>query len=129
MTHLISDIFAVEIPNDAHSCEVYENNVIGGYCIMYLRGKPDYACEYSPNLPPGNYTLIGISDEMSEEQADSIVEKNYDYFKLDNDGMVFYTSVKLFEKLLLSKGLNKRYAIIKQTNEYTTNRKRFPCSL
>lgn len=54
----------VEVPEDAHSFEVYANNVVGGWCIMYLRGCPDYACNYSPNLPPGQWEIIGRASEL-----------------------------------------------------------------
>lgn len=77
-------------------------------------------------LPPGNYELIGISDEITEEQAEKIAEVAVhmeDYEELVKDGWwnyetgglgAFSTALESFQSLLTSKGLTKRYAIIKK---------------
>lgn len=76
-------------------------------------------------LPPGNYELIGISSEITEEQAAGVVEVAVhmeDYEKLVRDGWWNYesefatlkTALESFQSLLTSKGLKGRYAILKQ---------------
>lgn len=72
-------ILVVEVPEDAHNFEVYENNVDGGYCIMFLRGVPDYACQYTGNLPEGQWSILGRAGEIWEEQARGLVSKVYQY--------------------------------------------------
>lgn len=74
ITVLNKKAIAVKLPDDAHSFEIYENNVIGGFCVMYLRGEPDYACQYSPNLPPGQWLILGMSDVLTEEQWEKVVD-------------------------------------------------------
>jgi hypothetical protein len=68
----------VDVPVDSHSHEVYENNVVGGWCIMYLRGVPDYDCCYTGNLPPGSWQILCLASEATEEQAAMVVERRTD---------------------------------------------------
>jgi hypothetical protein len=71
LTQLTEEVWGMmDIPEDANGFEVYENNVIGGLCIMYLRGNPDYACEYTGNLPEGSWEIIGTSDEHPEYEKE-----------------------------------------------------------
>lgn len=66
-------ILAVNIPEDAHSFEIQENPVEGGNHISMLLGTPDYACVFSPNLPEGDWQIVNLSNEITEEQARKII--------------------------------------------------------
>lgn len=123
------DYLLVQVPEDAHSFEVYENNVIGGYCIMYLRGNPDYACEYSPNLPPGNYSIVGKGNELKWSDWVGIVEKENDeseslncwwYKDYEKNEIMTKNAVKSGLSLIRSKGLSPEITlIIKKENNVT----------
>lgn len=76
MKEVLPGWLMVEIPSDAHSFEIYENNVVGGWCIMYLRGIPDYACNYTGNLPLGSWEIVGIVTEVSEEGMIDVARSN-----------------------------------------------------
>lgn len=71
------NILIVPVPDDSNSLEIVDNNVSGGFCIMMLRGKPDYACEYI-QLPPGTWRIVGRAKELTEEQWRNVVRKVFD---------------------------------------------------
>jgi hypothetical protein len=82
-----------------------------------LLGVPDYACVFSPVLPPGNWKPLGISAELTEEQAAELVE--------DYKGAFFYdytlscyikkTAVSSFASLMQANAINEpRLILIKQ---------------
>lgn len=81
-------------------------------------------------LEPGNYELIGISSEITEEQAQGIVESDWWHDGPQEEhglGKVTYyrdypneledscelSAIISFKSLLTSKGLKGRYAILK----------------
>lgn len=74
ITNLTDDAITLEVPEDAHSFEIYENNIIGGVCVMYLQGNPDTACRYSCNLPAGNWFILGKPEEITFEQSEKLMK-------------------------------------------------------
>ena len=66
----------VEVPKDAHSLEIIDNQFDGGKHICFLRGIPDYACEYTCNVPNSSL-IIGLSKDLTEEQCEVIVDKYF----------------------------------------------------
>ena len=168
MKHLINEYWVVEIPEDAKELVIDMGYLI--FKIMDMDPKKwttdaeiekdakrflktgkskfselseDYSMWITSGIPltPGNWKLIGISDEMSEEQAARIVEplftKETIYeggkyrYELDLKPMPFLnylwhtdkdegeysskaTATESFQSLLKSKSLTKRYAIIQQ---------------
>lgn len=109
-------------PDDAHSFEVYDNNVIGGKCIMYLMGNPDYDCRYSPNLPEGNWKILALGKDLSEEQAKTLVSilpvrdvstgRSYVCFDKTRGEYATITAIEALQSLLRSKGLQGETTLI-----------------
>lgn len=72
---LAKDILVIEVPSDAHSFEKQTNPVEGGEHICFLRGIPDYDCCYTENIPDGNWQILSLHSEMTEEKAKLIMPK------------------------------------------------------
>jgi len=65
---------ALLVPDDANGFEIQDNPVEGGKFVAMLRGNPDYACVFSPNLPYGDFKILGESTELTEDQCAEIVD-------------------------------------------------------
>lgn len=114
MENLIGEYWVVEIPKGAIKFFIALHD--GLHFIWELpNGKREIM-----ELPPGNWTLIGISDEITELECQDIVET----FSLDRRtghkdygskyiSYPFSTATQSFQSLLTSKGLKGRYAILK----------------
>lgn len=92
---------------------------------LYFHGEiPENVQSLFARLPKGNWQLIGLSDEITEEQAASLIDttlmykkhkvKSYKY-KSYIDGFIgFETSLESFKSLMQSLGCEGRYAILKE---------------
>lgn len=122
------DGFGVLVPDDAHSFEIITNVVEGGKHICFLRGNPDYECNYTANLPDaGQYKVIGIQTEMTEEQAKDIVDSfdlfggiNVGYSNYTQNEPVLDTSLESFNSLMqkLEIKLDTKTLIIQKLSRY-----------
>ena len=120
----MDNIIVVPLPDDAHSCEVVKSNLSGGWCVVYLRGNPDYACEYY-QLPPGQYDYLFTWPECSGEDCEKVVygwpyegKLFYPEFKTGGfeSALYFESAKKSFTSWLRSRGHNpeSKFAILKK---------------
>ena len=119
MKHLINEFWVVEIPEGAGDICFPEQDF--GHVIQFksLNLANKYVWQ-TITLTPGNWKLIGISDEMSDKQAATVVEqiesfgrvKRWKDYEFPDSG--FYSALDSFKILLHTKSLTKRYAIIQQ---------------
>lgn len=107
VTNLIKKYWAVDVPIAAYDFKIVS-------CALWFM-MPPFRGYSVVDLPPGKWKLVGISNELKENECKKIVEwitmhkyRNYLY-----DGVGVDSDLESFTTLLLSKGLNKRYAIIK----------------
>lgn len=119
MTNLINDIWLVEIPD----VKVYQYVLfqIPGTSLSWLHFLDEQQNDVYRSLEVdcGQWSLIGISDEITEEQAAMIVEgdrQGYDgYVEYERDGnFCNQYAVNSFRSLLRSKQLSGRYSILKK---------------
>lgn len=129
MEKLIGEYSVVEIPEMDDIKDSVNYFFIGLDNKVYANcGQIDIPLS---DLPPGNYELIGISDEITEEQTGKIVAGSFvcvhedgnhfdEYFKDYEDQQQIVkseyslqTAKESFQSLLISKGLKGRYAILK----------------
>jgi hypothetical protein len=119
LTHLAGDYWGVSVPEDAKGFLL--TNIQVDTDLIYPNGYGTF--NYVCTLPPGQYELIGVSDELTEEECRGIVQKfhngpyrDYDreYFDPADDQMPFHLSaLESFHSLLRSKGL-ERVVVIKK---------------
>lgn len=118
MEKLIGEYSVVKIPEDATKCWLSV-----GYLgtSLWADKKMDYG-DWMESLPTGNYELIGMSDDLNDEQLTGIVERTLNHYtgqlmgwkNYGNEGWEYLdTRRESFQSLLISKGLKGRCAIIK----------------
>jgi hypothetical protein len=120
MEQLLGEYYYVEVPKDAGGIELWGNLQPDAirYITMPSNGK------FKSNLisiPPGNWQLVCLSDEITQEQASEIIESldaddgNIAYTDYVNpeSGISFGYATDSFQSLLKSKQLKGRYAILK----------------
>lgn len=127
LQHLIGNYFWLEIPEDAKDLILGGSDSISH--ILYFHSRLVEGYTVGVIELPGNYSLIGTTDSMSEEIAAGIVEnvynkkgtryKDYDTspahgWKKDLQAMPFIMATKSFQSLLKSKGITKRCAILQK---------------
>lgn len=112
MIQILPDILAVEVPRDTNFD--IQNDQDGIFLAFYW-DEP-----ITMPLPPGNWTILFTTDEMTEEQAAGIVEKDSNgYIDYSDDfpyNMISFDWAKgSFGSLLRSKCLDsdkKNYLIL-----------------
>lgn len=124
MTHLIDNIVAVEVPEGSFN-HFIKNDQNGNPRLIYHLASVE-----SKPLPPGNWQLLFLSNEVTEEEARGIVlnfkprgfssgapreYKNY-LSKPDDYTGWFKSAIESFHSLLKSKNLTGNFAILKQTS-------------
>lgn len=129
MKLLTGNYFAVPIPDWIKIIDLWTGSGLRGRKkdIDYLMGA-NFKEKFEYELPPGNWKLIGISDEISEDQAAEIVVRvaGWDkvlYYDYNASGRDFRDIVEAafdkahpsFQSLLKSKNLT-RCAIIQNLN-------------
>lgn len=116
IVELLDGVIGVVVPEDANNFEVYDNNVIGGKCLMYLRGNPDYACEYSTNFPEGQWQILGLGNQLTEEQWEGVVDSKMEGRELwksyETSYTAFHNATESGLSLLKSKGLKPQNTLI-----------------
>lgn len=130
MTELKDNIFAIEMPEDAESCEIRGEHSKRPYQLLSFFGEGD-----AIDLPIGSWQFLFTTKEMSEKQARRIVKCNQDFVPGAKVQMAFYenyegqyssfpSAIASFESLLRSKGLDesKNYAIIQKQNDNATTK-------
>lgn len=117
MTTLPNSHLAFEIPEDTYRLAII-GNVIGDNWADE---------EFMPyeTLPPGQYSLVCLSNEVTEEIAGEIVDswevesmfgdlsKRYEDYE-SNRASFYHTAIESFASLLASLGITKRVAILKR---------------
>jgi hypothetical protein len=112
MTKLTENIFAAEVPVDAIEFEITFGK---DKLVCWTKDEGNYDIE----LPPGSYSFLCTSTEITEEQAAAVVrirEANgypIGYKDYQNDDESYRNAVDSFHSLLRSKSLG-RVAIIKK---------------
>lgn len=107
MTPLIGKFCAVEIPEGKKVLKADDGN-------FYTYSGDGVVTGNRLPIPPGSYSLFCISDEVTEEQAGEIVEKEPrgGWVNYDADAYPFNNPKESLDTLLKHKGLN-RCAILK----------------
>jgi hypothetical protein len=113
LTHLAGDYWGVSVPKDASDFEMRYFNEIDKSVLSY--GEDHF------KPLDGQYSLIGVSDEMGEEYCREIVEhltglgyKNYEYTgRTIIHEYRLKTALESFHSLLKSKGL-ERVVVLKK---------------
>lgn len=67
------DILLVDLPNEAS--EIYQSSAVRNL-FYYSIGEDAFTFTLPPIMPPDNYKEIGWSDELTEEQAKGLVQKD-----------------------------------------------------
>lgn len=125
MTSLIklpNDHFAVQVP-EGKECQMTTAGL-----MVFTDSKPIATARRIP-IPPGSYTIVGMIDKITEEQAGEIVGycKGYGFRDYEAEGYNggsspfdvwsayhFNTALESFRSLLTSLSLDKNVLIIKQ---------------
>lgn len=131
MTHLIDNIVSVEVPEDATNVQYMKpTNRLRFFTGEMYKDKKGYPYAKWIDLPPGNWQLLFLSNEVTEEEARGIVlnfkprgfssgapreYKNY-LSKPDDYTGWFKSAIESFQSLLKSKNLTGNFAILKQTS-------------
>jgi hypothetical protein len=124
--NLIGEYNAVPMPNDADNVELHQEPGKSYLTYHTGMGTEDYDILREP-LPPGEWELIGLSDQISEGEAEKIVERdyfdgigyqyaNYGVKRKWTFGNRYNSARNSLMSLLKSKGLN-RAAIIKRKKQ------------
>ena len=72
MTHLINDIYGVEVPKGAERfCFGYDNP---NWIYYYLKNSANSFDHRHIELPSGSYSIIGKGDELDSDKWESIVD-------------------------------------------------------
>ena len=115
MIHLRENFWAVEVPEGAHNFRILTADA-SDKGIFY-----DVISTHWMPLPAGTLKIIGISKDLTEEQARGIVEcdafydgyKDYDTNNFHND-LPFISPLDSLHSLLTSKGLDPENSLIIQ---------------
>lgn len=97
----------VELPEGAQGFGITDNNDLGWYIPIWNRRAQDWDWDGSViNLPPGNWRIIGMLSEVTEEQAAGMVEPNGngDYRNYVGAWGGFATAVQSLESTIVSEG-------------------------
>lgn len=124
MTHLISEYFAVEIPDDAADVYILPS-LPDDYLYFNRKFGHDGTCEKQlTGFGNCSATLIGLSDEITEidwerivDQIDVVCPEYGQKHKMPVDyetKRMAASFKKSGQSLLRSKNLSKRYAILKK---------------
>lgn len=120
MTQLTDSVFAVKIPDDA--TDLYLSEVLNNRLYYHCGDIPGFV-----DLPPGSYTLLFCSKDVTEELARKVVEwfnnevtrehgKYYDYSQKSRTHTVadkfFETALESFSSLLQSQSILGNHAIL-----------------
>lgn len=122
ITELVNKTIAIAVQKDANHFR------LDGNMLQWFAKEDGQEQSQLQMLPDGQYTLIGISDEMSEGACAKIVDKEElfingnsegvrykDYYGNPDDVCEWYNqSDDSFQSLLKSKQLTGRYAILKK---------------
>lgn len=126
IVELPNNHIGVKLPEDAHSAEIVENPIDGGY-LIYMPGLSDSDCEYM-SLPYGHsYTLLFTTkDKVTEEMAGEVVERvsgwekplYYDYCASGRDyrdivDAAFKEALPSYNSLLRSLDMTGNWAVLK----------------
>lgn len=75
-------------------------------------------------LPTGNWQLIGLSDEITEEQASTVIDEPSLFMYVDYTAKVdfgmkrkFDTSLESFKSLMQSLGCEGRHAVLREVEQ------------
>lgn len=125
MTHLVNNIYAVEVPEDA---AYTPKEATFSNFIPHCKSVTDAICWIMPNgktkvqnIPPGNWSFISTSKECTEEQAAVIMKGIAGNFWYDKSGEIDINRMKGIDtlnnglrSLLTSKNITGNCAIIKK---------------
>lgn len=79
-------ITVIDLPEDVVSCEVYDKESLPVALIIYREDPNGFFKPGLPephHLPPGNYKLICLGNQATEEEAREVVEQHRDYLGFD----------------------------------------------
>jgi hypothetical protein len=113
MTQLSDKYFAVQIPEDAEDFRIGKSGT-----RLFWNSTVDGQLDYE-SFPPGSYSFVCTSTDITEEQAAGIVEKvdsdgrGLVFINYENGMYIFSKAKSSFHSLLRSKSLG-RVAIIKK---------------
>lgn len=116
-------ILLVKVPSDA--VEIKHSKI--GNWLSWMIPDGDYL-EFAPiqDLPEGNWQLIGLSDEITEEQAKELVDVSewYDPYQTPYGAIPCYKgyiddvwkwqALESFKSLMQSLGCEGRYAVLRE---------------
>jgi hypothetical protein len=126
MTKLSNNFFAIPMPNIATDPWIINNGKesvgLNWYEPDKIFGGEDMTFSGGVKLPPGQYTFIATSDDITKEQAHEIMDKIIKpnepvYYKLyddESDSIATTDWQKAWKSLLNSLNLTSRVAIIKK---------------
>lgn len=122
MIQLTDKIFAVKVPENMNAFKIDSIPEIDFYQLdCYELGEYDEPIEEkSIDLPPGSYTFLFCTSEVTEEQARKVVLKDGIFcrnYLVRNDGHPFgWTDDPLesLETLLASKGCEGNWAVVRK---------------
>ena len=96
-----------ELPEDAYEIGI-KKRTLYGY-------KTTGAIYWDRELPPGSWSIVGWSDELTYEQKGFICKRENRYFEdYCGDGYLFTSVTLSFASLLRSHGITDRALIIKK---------------
>lgn len=117
MKEILPNYFSIKVPEDAHNFMLFSENE-DGVNLCFATGDGISASF----LPPGSYTFLFCSNDVTEEQAAGVVPGPMlldDQLEVWNDytdvmDLGFDTAIESFHSLLRSHNLTGNYAIIKK---------------
>ena len=107
-------ILLVSVPSNSHHHYIHRNNLL-------FDVNDEQECGIVRNLPQGNWQLIGLSDEITEDQAKEFmpwlqIANDIGYFDYSKDYISYgcKTPLESLQSLLKSLGCEGRHAILKE---------------
>jgi hypothetical protein len=122
-TLLINNVYSVEVPEGAENFRILKFSQPQTFSYDYSIRKGDRCTKgliAMVNLPPGSWQLIGHVNDITEELAATIVERDGDGYKDYSGGfhhdLPFPNAIASLNSLLTSKALdpNKNYVLLKK---------------
>jgi hypothetical protein len=118
LKHLIGEYWALIVPEDATDIQLHKVLGEDNYCVTLYSKEPMERTEKIYLNKPGSWSIVSISDEMTEAKMSQIVEmqKTFGYRDyMASNGDYQWTGLKQsFHSLLKAKQIDKRVLIIKK---------------
>lgn len=109
-------LLAIDVPEDANSFIICENDVVGGNCLM-CKPKPNYAHSFVTNIPSGQWQILGIAGQLDESICRGLVKRrSYGvtmgvYYSTD-DVREFKTALESWQSFMKSENIPQNYLIL-----------------